>query len=65
MRYFDYEKIAQEANISKNQLDELNKIVREEFPIDDMMFELHLMRVCMAIRDRHISLDEVLHLKAA
>lgn len=63
MRYFYYEKVAREANIPQNKLDELIKVIRQEFPMDEMMFELHLLRVCMAIRDHHIGLDEALRLE--
>lgn len=65
MYYFDCEKVAQEAKISQDKLKELIKVVRQEFPADDMMFELHLVRICMAVRDHHISVDEVLRLEKA
>ncbi|OGR56353.1 MAG: hypothetical protein A3I11_00025 [Elusimicrobia bacterium RIFCSPLOWO2_02_FULL_39_32] len=65
MRYFYYEKVAEEANIPQNKLDELMKIIRQEFPADDMMFELHLLRVCMSIRDHHVSMNEALRLEKA
>ena len=50
MRYFDYEKAAQEAGISSEKLEDLSKAVRREFPRDDMMFELHLLRICRAVK---------------
>lgn len=60
MRYFDYEKVAREAKIPAEKMTALSRLVREEFPRDDMMYELHLLRVCMAIRDGHVSLEEAL-----
>ena len=58
--YFNYEGVAREANIPPEKLAELSKIMRAEFPHDDMMYELHILRACMAIRDGKITLDEAL-----
>ncbi len=60
MPYFDYEKVAREARIARPQLDELRRLVRQEFPKDEMMYELHLLRACMAIRNGVSSLEEAL-----
>ncbi|HGJ64904.1 TPA: hypothetical protein ENS27_05875 [bacterium] len=60
MRYFDFEKIAQEAGISADKLDELCQVIRKEFPDDDMMYELHVLRACMAVRDGYIELGDAL-----
>lgn len=61
MDYFDYEAVAREASIPADKLKRLAKAVREEFPIDEMMFELHLMRVCSAIQAGYVSLEDALH----
>jgi hypothetical protein len=60
MRYFDYGKVAAEAQIPPGKLARLRSVVRREFPKDDMMFELHMLRVCTAIRDGHITIDQAL-----
>lgn len=65
MRYFDFEAVAQEAKIPSDKLMLLSKTVREEFPTDDMMYELHLMRVCSAIQGGCVSLEEALHPRKA
>jgi len=39
---------------------ELLSIMRREFPKDEMMFELHVLRACLAIRDGHVTIDETL-----
>lgn len=65
MRYFDYQKMAIEANIPKSKLEELSKAIRQEFPKDDMMYELHLLRVCMSIRDGHVNVDEAIQTERA
>jgi hypothetical protein len=48
MEYFDYETAA----------------VRRDYPHDEMLFELHVMRACRAIRDGAVSLAEILRPKA-
>ena len=64
MRYFDYEKAAREAGISPQQVEELGRMIRQEFPKDEMMYELHLLRVCMAIQQRLITIKDALKLSS-
>jgi len=65
MRHFDYKAVAQEAKIPADKLNFLAKAVREEFPTDDMMYELHLMRVCSAIQSGYVSLEDAIHPRKA
>ncbi len=60
MRYFDYGSVAHAAKIPPEKLAELQQSAREEFPNDDMLYELHVPRACMAVRDRLVTLEEVL-----
>ena len=60
MRYFDYEKLARQAKIPARKLARLRALIRREFPEDDMLFELHMLRVCMSIRDGGITIDRAL-----
>ena len=60
MYYFDYEKVGQEAKIPVDKMEILRQIVRREFPKDEMMYELHLLRVCMAIREGLITTEEAI-----
>ena len=60
MRYFDFEKVAHEARIPSDKLAAISRSVRQDFPHDDMMHELHLLRACLAVRDGHATLEEVL-----
>lgn len=46
--YFDVEKVAKSTGITESDFNRLVKEVRQEFPDDDMMFELHLMRAIKA-----------------
>jgi hypothetical protein len=48
--YFDYYKIADEMDISKDIVNKIEKEVKEEYPDDRMMFELHVMR---ALKSRY------------
>jgi len=56
--YFDYEEVAREARIPPEKLDNLRSSVKREFPHDEMMYELHLLRACLAIRDGVLTLDK-------
>ncbi|MGD0694182.1 MAG: hypothetical protein ABSB82_04955 [Terriglobia bacterium] len=60
MHYFDYQSAAREAQIPQEKLDELSRMVRQEFPSDEMMYELHLLRACRAIRDGVLTVDDAL-----
>ncbi len=55
MKHFDYKAAAKEAGLNPSQLARLCKAIREEFPHDDMQFELHVLRTCMAIKDGKVS----------
>ncbi len=65
MRYFDYEKVARDAKIPADKLEKLRRIVREEFPRDEMMCELHLLRVCMAIKEGLVRIEDAIKLEPA
>ena len=60
MSYFDYVGAASEAGISAGELEQLCRSLRREFPADDMLYELHVLRACMAVRDGWVRLDELL-----
>ena len=65
MSYFEYETIAQEANIPPNKLQELRQLVHIEFPKDDMLSELHLLRICMAIKGGFVTIADAIHAEPA
>ena len=60
MRFFDYARVASDARIPPDRVQELHELMHGEFPNDEMMCELHVLRACMAIRDGLVSLDDVL-----
>lgn len=49
MMIFDTKRITKELGISQKEYEELEKTVRKEFPKDDMMFQLHLLRALKSI----------------
>ncbi len=59
MRYFDYQGVAREAGISAEDLERLCRLIRQEFPGDDMLFELHVMRACKIIKDGPYTMDQI------
>jgi len=60
MDYFDYESVAREANLPAEALATLCARARAEFPRDDLMFELHLLRMCLAVRNGWSKLEDLL-----
>jgi hypothetical protein len=59
MAFFDYVPIAREAGISDEILQVLSEKVRRDFPKDDMLYELRMMRACMAVRDGHVRREDL------
>lgn len=64
MKYFDYETVAREAKIPPGKMKKLLRLLREEFPNDPLMYELHVLRACMAVRDGHVDIEDVLNKEA-
>lgn len=60
MSHFDYEEVAREAHIPARKLEELRRIIKGEFPRDEMMYEFHLMRACMAIKNGVLTIEQAL-----
>ena len=50
IEYFDYPKVAKEMNVPSAILKKIEKEVKDEFPKDKMMYELHVLR---ALRSRY------------
>jgi hypothetical protein len=57
---FDYLTAARRAGIPTDKLDRLCALVRAEFPSDEMMAELHILRAILAVERGHVTLDEIL-----
>ena len=43
-RIFDYEALSRQYEVQPEVLEQLVKEVREEFPDDELLFELHVIR---------------------
>ena len=57
---FDYGTVARRAGIPDEALDRVCALVRSEFPTDEMMAELHILRIALAVDRGDTTLDEVL-----
>ena len=64
-RYFDYESVARESGISDSDLEIIKNAVRADYPSDDMTWELHVLRGCTAVRDGHVTVEEIASRRAA
>ncbi len=58
--YFDYLGAARECRLTAGQVAALEAVERREFPDDQMMFELHMLRVIEQIRAGRLTRDVVL-----
>lgn len=58
---FDYLKAAHRLGITDAQLHQICNRVRSDYPDDEMMFELHVLRAIQAVESGRISLDQVLN----
>jgi hypothetical protein len=59
MHYFDYQSIAREANIPDITLKNWLEYFRKEYPGDEMMVELRMLRACEAAKPSALGLEAV------
>lgn len=59
MRYFDYQSAAREAGVPEITLKEWLEYFRREYPGDEMMVELRLLRACEAAKSMALGLKTV------
>jgi hypothetical protein len=57
---FDYRGAARRVGIPEDKLARLCALIRAEFPNDEMMAELHLLRIVHSIERGDTTLEEVL-----
>ncbi len=57
---YDLEKIRTESQLTNEQLAQLERQVREEFLTDELMFELHFVRVLESLRRGWITIEQAL-----
>ena len=65
MMIFDYVTAARRAGIPQDKLDRLCVLIRAEFPHDEMMAELHILRAILSVERGDASLEEILRQRAA
>lgn len=58
--YFDYVAVGRESHLTPEQMAAIEALERREFPDDQMMFELHMLRVLEQIRGGRLKLSDVL-----
>ncbi len=58
--YFDYEPIAREAGITPDQLRRIEMIFLADYPNDQMMRELHVLRACNAVKAGRARIQDIL-----
>jgi hypothetical protein len=59
--YFDYISIAKKCNLSEDTIKQLEDLERKEFPRDQMMFELHMLRMIRSIDRGSVKPEEILN----
>jgi hypothetical protein len=60
MRYFDYERVAEEAGIPREKLDLIRQLLRREYPDDDVLYELHVLRACNSVKEGRTTVERLL-----
>jgi len=51
---FDIETAYKNSGISRQEFEDIKKYCRNEFPTDDMMYELHIIRAILAQNNNYI-----------
>ena len=62
---FDYKTAADRARIPRDKLERLAAIIRAEYPDDETMAELHILRAVLAVERGEASLEEILRQEVA
>lgn len=58
--YFDYVRVARSAGMREADLRAIEDRVRCDYPNDQMMFELRMLRTCTAIQDGRATVADAL-----
>lgn len=62
---FDYQSAATRVGIRPEDVERLANMARAEFPSDEMMVELHILRTILAAGRGDVTLQEVLQPRVA
>ena len=55
---FDIETAFRRSGLSVKEIEKIKRQVRRDFPIDDMMYELHIIRILNAMKKEYWKLDD-------
>ncbi|MHA2033549.1 MAG: hypothetical protein ACW99Q_29630 [Candidatus Kariarchaeaceae archaeon] len=55
---YDVEAAFKKSGLSKAEIQRIKHQVRKDFPNDDMMYELHIIRILNAMRKGYWKLDD-------
>jgi hypothetical protein len=55
---FDIETAFRRSGLSVNEIEKIKRQVRRDFPNDDMMYELHIIRILNAMKKGYWKLDD-------
>jgi hypothetical protein len=62
---FDYQSAAARVGIRPEDVERLADMARAEFPTDEMMVELHVLRMILAVERGDVTLEEVFRPRVA
>jgi len=57
---FEYQELASKLRVSQDRLRELEQCVRKQYGLDEMMFELRMVRTLKAIEAGAVTLEEAI-----
>ena len=57
---FDITHLKQTCDLPPAVLDQIERAIKADYPDDDMLFELHLVRVLQALKQGRITLEQIL-----
>ena len=55
---YDIETAFKNSGLSAQEIEKIKREVRNEFPNDDMMYELHIIRILKAVKKGYWKLDD-------
>lgn len=60
MNYFNYVELARKTRLEAETRDAFVQRLEQEFPGDEMLMELHVVRACLTVGDRLARAEEML-----
>ncbi|OGO35415.1 MAG: hypothetical protein A2Z03_08200 [Chloroflexi bacterium RBG_16_56_8] len=57
---FDLERVKKDSGLSPEVLARVEQQVREDFREDDLLFEIHMVRLLRAVKEGRIGIEQIL-----